>query len=655
MAFKYRWSLCGSILLSFVVAIMWGANIGAVYPLIEVVFNHNSISDWIDERIQTATEAAETSRQQIELKRVELESARGADADQLAVDIRRLTNLREAELNKATTTAAYAPWIKRWAPTTPFGTLILLAIFLSVGTLIRCAALLGSMVMVAKVGQRTVLDIQHVLFRKALTMQKGDLGIHGTGDLVGRIRGESTAICNAIITVYGRIIREPLKMSVCLGCAAWVNWRLLLFSMTVCPLAVYLMLRIAKLTKHANRRAIEESAKLLNRLFQSITYRQAVKAFAMEGHERVRFRQTAKLVYHKQMRIALFSALARTNNELIGVLIICLTLLSGGYLVLNGQTHLFGIQLSLTPMTSSEIMTFFAFLIGVSDPIRKMGSVLNDLQAGAVASERLFPLYDFKPTISNPADPTPFPTHAPSIEFRNVEFSYERGQPVLQNLSFYIPPGGSLAIVGSNGCGKSTALNMLPRFLDPCKGEVLIDGQRTTEFRLKELRRNIGYVTQMAMLFDDSIADNIRYGTPDATDEEVRSAAARAHAESFIQQMELDFASNVAEHGGNFSGGQRQRLSLARTILKDAPVLLLDEATSQIDPESEILIHRSLKSFMRDRTTIIITHRLSTLELVDQILVMDQGRVVAIGSHAKLLACSPAYQRLRNSELREAA
>ncbi|HMO15425.1 MAG TPA: ABC transporter ATP-binding protein [Pirellulaceae bacterium] len=655
MAFKYRWSLCGSILLSFAVAVLWGANIGAVYPLIEVVFNHHSLADWAENRVATANAAADAAQQEIVRLQVEIDHLADSDARRTRTELLRLVSLEQAERQKAERSQFFLPWIQAWAPSTPFQTLLWVAAFIFVGTLLRCLCLMGSMILVAKVGERTVLDMQHVLFRKSLSMQKGDLGIKGTGDLVGRIRGESNAICTAIISVYGRVIREPLKMGVCLGCAAWVNWRLLLFTILICPLALFLLVKIARLTKHANRRAIEESAKLLNRLFESLTYRQAVNAFVMEGHERSRFQATAKDVYHKKMRIAALSALARTNSELVGVVVICITLLAGSYLVLAEQTHLFGIKLSTTPMTSSEIMTFFAFLIGASDPIRKMGSVFNELQAGAVAAERLFPLYDFKPSISTSNKPVPFPKRVPAIEFKNVCFHYDPTQPVLKNVSFTLQPGESLAIIGSNGCGKSTALNLLPRFGDPTSGEVLIDGIPTSEFRLKELRRNIGYVTQNAMLFGDSIMDNIRYGTPRATAEQVRNAAVRAHADSFISQMELGYDSRLSEHGTNISGGQRQRLALARAILKDAPILLLDEATSQIDPESEMLIHKSLKLFMKGRTTIIVTHRFSTLDLVDKILVMEDGQIVDMGTHAKLMACSAHYQRLRNSELKDVA
>lgn len=653
MALKYRWSLIGSILCSLLVAVMWGANIGAVYPLIEVVFNNNSVDEWIDQRIETSQGAIEQAESEIAALENQIGLTLGED--QAARQIAILNSRRRAEQGKLESSLKLKPWVEKYAPSTRFGALLWITGFLVLGTLIRSGALLGSMIMVARIGQKTILDMQQVLFRKALTMKRGDLDIEGAGDLISRIRGETSQISSAIQTIYGQTIREPLKMTACLVCAAYVNWRLLIFSLAICPIAVFMMLKIAKLTKRANKRAIEESAKLLGRLFQSISYRPAVVAFAMESHERMRFKQTAEVVYHKAIRIAGFTALARSNNELVGVSITCLTLLAGGYLVLNQQTHLFGVQLSATPMTNTEIMTFFAFLIGVSDPLRKMGNVFNQIQAGAVASERIFPLYDFKAEIANPKDPIDFPAGSPSIEFRDVHFGYEQNTPVLQGLSFSVPAGSSLAIVGSNGCGKSTLVNLLPRFHDANQGEVLINGRSTTKYRLKDLRRKIGLVTQQTMLFADSIGENIKYGSPRASDFEMIRAAKRAHADKFINQIEDGYEALVGEQGSTLSGGQRQRISLARVILKDPSILLLDEATSQIDPESEQLIHQSLKEFIQDRTTIIITHRLSTLDLVDRILVMDEGRVVDCGTHQELMSRSEAYRRIRNTELKEAA
>ena len=445
-------------------------------------------------------------------------------------------------------------------------------------------------------------------------------------------------------------------MCACLIGAALVNWRLLILSIVICPLAAFFMNRLARATKRASRKAMEESAKLMNRLFQAITYIKIVKAFTMEHSERRRFRKVAGEVYARGMKIAIYSALFRLNNEVLGIGVICLSMLAGGYLVLNQEEFLFGIRMSDAPMSAGKLLTFYAFLVGASDPIRKMADVYNMLQSGIVAADRVFPLIDRESKIRDTEDPTPLPVGPSTLSFEEVRFGYNDEQEILNGVSFELPVGKSLAIVGANGAGKSTLVNLLPRFYDPASGCIKLDGIPLQDFSLKHLRKYVGCVTQQTMLFDDSIISNIRYGNPGVTIEQVIDAAKRAHAHAFIEnQLEEGYETRIGEHGGRLSGGQRQRLSLARAILRDPSLLILDEATSQIDPESEILIHQALSDFIQDRTTIMITHRLSTLDLADLIMVMSEGRIEDYGTHEELLQRSSIYQRLRQTELRESA
>jgi ATP-binding cassette subfamily B protein/subfamily B ATP-binding cassette protein MsbA len=310
-------------------------------------------------------------------------------------------------------------------------------------------------------------------------------------------------------------------------------------------------------------------------------------------------------------------------------------------------------------MGFGSLMMFFGFLIGIADPLRKMADVYNMIQGGVVAADRVFPLMDQVPAVQSPANPISVPDQQLEVEFENVQFEYEEGNPILNGVTEKIPAGSSLAIVGHNGCGKSTLINLIPRFFDTngssTPGAIKIGGHNVRDYDVKDLRDQIGYVTQQTMLFNDSIALNIAYGKEDATQAEIETAARKAHAHEFIAEMEEGYESSIGEHGGMLSGGQRQRLSLARAILKDPKILILDEATSQIDPESEKLIHKTLAEFIKNRTTVVITHRMSTLELVDRIMVMKKGRVVDCGTHAQLLARCPDYQRMRNLDLEEAA
>lgn len=649
MALRYKWSLLFSFIGSLGVAVMWGANIGTVAPFIKVIFENKSLHDWVDSRLaEDATElqGLEAQLALLEAGKIPPELPAGSDVStQLAICHDQI----DAVNRSVWLTESVEPFIKSYFPETAFQTLVVLIGIVIVGTLIRGMFLVTNMYLVARLGQRTVLDMQNMFFKNTLHLELSEIGKEGTGDLVSRIRGETGAIGMALTTLLGKTVREPLKMGACLTCAAMINSRLLLFSLIVSPIAGFLMLAMARAMKRLNRKAVEESAKLLNRLFQSITYIKAVKSFNMESHELQRFQNLANEVYRKSMRISMLSSLSRLNNELLGVSIICIGILAGGYLVLGQKQEIFGIRMCDRPMSVSTMMTFFAFLVATADPLRKMGDVYSMIQGGIVAADRVFPLLDKQSSITSPKNPSRIPAQAPSIEFRNLQFSYIEGTPVINDLNVTIPAGKSVAIVGPNGCGKSTLVNFLPRFFDPDQGSVLFNGTDIREFTLRDLRSMVGVVTQQSMLFDDTIANNIAYGSEKASREEIIAAAQKASAHDFIQQnLELGYESTVGEHGGKLSGGQRQRLELARVILKNPQVLVLDEATSQIDPTSEQLIHQALHDFIGNRTVIMITHRMSTLELADYVMVMDRGQVVDFGTHDELYERCSMYRSMRD-------
>ena len=656
MTLKYRWSLVGSFICCLCVAVLWGANLGAVYPFVEIVLHDKSLHEWVDDRAEKSVSAIA----EIESEIAELKVAGGL-GDQIALpaqtqrSINRLQSDIKTEQKRFDWNQKLKPYITKYAPKSAFKTLVWLIVFMIVGTILRGLFLMGNMVLVARVGQRTVLDLQNDVFRNVLDMEVSEMDVKGTGDLISRIRGETNVIGSAVMVLFGKTVREPMKMIACLVGAAYVNWRLLIFSCLICPVAAYLMIALARVTKRANRKAIEESAKLLDRLYQALTYQRVVKAFTMEDGERERFQYVANDVYIKSMKIAWFNSFSRINNELLGVSMISLSVLAGGYLVLNQETKLFGILMSATAMDFGSVMVFFGFLIGIADPLRKMADVYNTIQGGVVAADRVFPLIDQKPLVHSPEHPTPIPAGELQIEFDDVKFAYDPGKPILKGVSAVIPSGASVAIMGHNGCGKSTLINLVPRFYEVGDGSIRIGGVDVRQASLKKLRQRIGYVTQQTMLFNDTIAENIAYGQPNADRTKVIEAAKKAHAHGFIQDLEFGYDSNIGEHGGKLSGGQRQRLSLARAILKNPDILILDEATSQIDVESENLIHQALSKFIKNRTTLIITHRISTLDLADYIILMSDGKVTDFGTHQQLLARCPDYQRLRSLDLEGAA
>jgi ATP-binding cassette subfamily B protein/subfamily B ATP-binding cassette protein MsbA len=666
MTLKYRWSLITSFVCSLLVAVLWSANLGAVYPFVEVVLTGHSLHDWV-EKETSESNALIADRNgvidglQTQIDQVETEEAKRKLQHQIAsaqYDI-------DVQVARAKARDSLAPWIAKYAPATPFKTLAWLMGLMFFGTVARGLFLMGSMVSVARVSQRTMLDMQNDVFGNVLDMEAAELGVKGTGDLISRIRGETGAIGQSITTIYGKAVREPLKMFGCLGAAAYVNWRLLLFSLLICPLAGFLMVSLAKVTKRANRKAIEESAKLLNRLFQAVTYMRVVKAFTNEDGERRRFELVANDVYHKSMRISVFGALARINTELLGVSMITLSVLAGGYLVLNETVYMqiFGLDIRMcdAPMSFGRLMVFFGFLIGVADPLRKLGDVYNLIQAGVVASDRVFPLIDQSPAIQDPPQPVAIPSGALALAFEDVRFQYEPNSPILNGINATVPAGSSMAVIGHNGCGKSTLINLIPRFFDTCAtedgpaGAIKVGGADVRDCKVKSLRQKIGYVTQQTMLFSDTIENNIAYGCEGATREQIIAASKQAHAHEFIDGLDEGYETEIGGHAGRLSGGQRQRISLARAILKDPEILILDEATSQIDPESEYLIHQTLAEFIKGRTTVVITHRMSTLDLVDRIMLMKDGRVVDCGTHEQLLNRCSEYQKMRNLDLLGAA
>jgi ATP-binding cassette, subfamily B, bacterial MsbA len=654
MTLKYRWSLLTSFVCSVLVAVLWSMNLGAVYPFIEIVMQGRSFHDWAREH-QTTTEETIT-RLQGEIQQLELQK------NQQAVDSahhQKLNILRfdlQSQQARLAAHEKFVPFVTRWAPADPFQTLLALMGVLFAGTVIRGIFLMGSMVSVARAGQRMMLDLQNEVFRNVLKMEPNELQVKGTGDLVNRIRGETSMIGQAVMVIFGKTVREPLKMIGCLTGAALVNWRLLLLSVIVCPVAAFLMLRLAKITKRANKRALEDSAKLLNRLYQAIVFMRTVRAFNMEDAEREKFQVVARDVYKKSMRIAWFGSMARMNTELFGVGMMTLSVLAGGYLVLNNQTHLFGIRMCSVPMNFGSVMMFFGFLIGIADPLRKMGDVFQLIQSGMVSADRVFPLIDQKPAVEEAKCPIELPGGSMAVEFHNVYFHYEPEFPIIKGLTARIPASSSVAILGHNGCGKSTLVNLIPRFFDPVErdsggspGCVKVGEIDVREVSLSALRARIGYVTQTTMLFGDTIAENIAYGSPGASREQIIEAAKQAYAHDFIISMERGYDTQIGERGGTLSGGQSQRLSLARAILKNPDILILDESTSQIDPESRKLIYQSLKQFMLGRTTIFITHHVSTVHLVDRIMLMKDGRVIDMGTHQQLLGRCEEYRRFRNA------
>ncbi len=656
-ALRQRFTIIGIILSSLVVAFFWGANIGAVYPFVEVVVQNKSMHDWARERVAESEKASAVAKQKIhELEQQQngVENAKSLNNKKNEIDALRLRI--EAEQKVIATTKSLQPYIERYLPNDAFQTLVLIASFLVVGTIIKNLFLVANMLLVQRFSEMTTLELRNQVFAHTMKMGLGVFNKNRTGDLMSRFTGDIAAIGSTIAFLFGRALREPLKATVCLLGALWVSWQLMLFSFMVAPLALILTYVLAKSIKRANRRSMEESSQFFRRLLQSFSGIAAVKANTMEKYECNRFRRTTREIYRKSMKIMFYHSLTKFSDEVLGMVVVSISILAGGYLVLNQETHLFGLAMTTRPMNLASLLMFYGFLIGASDPLRKLSGFVNTAQSGAAAADRIYPLLDRKPAIIEKENPIPAKNLAQPIVFDGVNFHYDKKEPVLRDINLKILCGETLAIVGPNGCGKTTLVNLIPRFYDPVDGEVRLGRSPFYDLCIQDLRRRIGIVTQQTILFDDTVLNNIRYGSPRATDEEVFAAAKKAYAHDFImQKLEHGYDTNVGESGGRLSGGQKQRLSLARIILRDPQIMILDEATSQIDPESEQLIHKVLEKFIKDRTTFIITHRLSTLSLADRILVMNEGQIIDVGSHEELASRCELYQKLYQVSFKESA
>jgi ATP-binding cassette subfamily B protein/subfamily B ATP-binding cassette protein MsbA len=630
LSLKYRWNIVGILVSSFMVAVLWGANIGSVYPFMRVVLDGGSISGMLSTQADNI-ESSQLVPSSVDQK----DSWLAAGGTRLAKRLRQLASV---------------------SPSEPFPSLIWVVVFLFSGTLIKCLFLAVSMILVERLAQLATLDLRNQFFRHTMKMELSAFGDGRTSDLMSRFTNDIGAVKDGITVLFGKSIREPLKMAVCLTAAALISWQLLLFSLVVTPLAFLAMYMLAKSIKRANQRAMEEMAHVYRRLAESFSGIKLVKAYTMERVERSRFLRTAKELYRKSIKIAVYSSLTRSNSEIFGVTVICLALIGSGWLVLSGQTLLFGIPMSSQPLEIIPVMLFYGFLVGVSDPARKLTDVFNQIQRAAAAADRVYTMLDRVPSLVDPKHPQKMPHGPCSIEFDQVSFGYEPGTPILHNISFQIKPGETIALVGPNGCGKSTLASLLLRFYDPDGGAIRIGGVDLRDVRRRDLRRSAGLVLQTTVLFDETVADNIRYGTPHASDAEVVVAAKRAQAHEFIESRLADgYHTVVGERGDCLSGGQRQRIALARAILRDPSLVILDEATSQVDPKSEQAIHDALREFLRNRTAVIITHRTTTLEFCERIVVMEDGCVADIGTHKELIGRSVFYQRMVNGELRRSA
>jgi ATP-binding cassette subfamily B protein/subfamily B ATP-binding cassette protein MsbA len=656
LALRHRLTVVASISCSLIVALLWGGNITAIYPIVDVVMNDKSIPEWMDERvesIQTGIEELVVARDTWRQPPGDATLARHSEQKVALRDIQKQLDEKRKKLQYLLWAK---PWVHRYMPMTPFHTLALVCLELLTGTMIKSIFRVAGYYCTARLGHLTAFELRKEFYRRTLRLDMGTFSQTGPGDLMNRFMSDVSVVSSGTQTVFGLAIREPLKMVVCLAGAAWVSWQLLLLTLILAPLAGYAIYWLAKALKRANRRALEELSTVYDRLGETFGGLKVIQAFTMESRERSRFHRTSKQYYNRSMKITLYNALVSPLTESMGISIVIAATLAGGYLVLNQKTHLFGLRISQEPLTHGMLTLYYGFLAGASDPVRRLSSVFNGLQKAAAASDHLYELLDRDSQVADPQVPAQLASRLGRIQFRDVSFAYRPEERVLDRVDLQILCGETIAVVGPNGCGKSTLVNLLARFYDPISGAVTFDGTDLRNVRVRDVRKRIGVVTQESILFDDSVMDNIRYGSPWATESQIRDASKQAYAHQFItKKLAHGYQTRVGTGGNRLSGGQRQRIALARAILRDPEILILDEATSQIDVESERLIRQVLEKFVQGRTVVMITHRPSTLALADRIVVMNHGRIVDVGSYDELAGRCDLFRRLAHLDQRESA
>ncbi len=734
-AWPYRWRFGLSLLCASLIALLWFTELGAVYPLLKVLFNSENCQTWLVEKIEAdqtevlavrsrlgelqavptlvvggdrrspalraharqvaeARDAAEEVLQAAERKVASpfaLEDPAAADAPDPAelARLRRdaaVTKARDQEMrravewvNRADPVAPSArraelereladkdrwlaryrwlqPRVERYLPRDSFQTLVMLIGLVMLGVTIKGVFLFLQELLVAHVVQLTLFDVRNVFFRRTMRLDLASFNDQGTADLMARFTNDVDSLSQGFSTLLSKVVREPLRVFTCLGGALWLNWRLTLLTMVLVPVSAMTTVRVGRIMKRAVRRSLESMSniyKILQETFQGI---RIVKAFTNERQERRRFFLETKSLYKKAVRVARIDAMSDPVLEMLALSTVSIALLAGAYLVLNRTMFLrvgpLEIQLASQVPMIEDLLTLYAMLAGMSDPIRKLANVHSKIQRAAAAADRICGLMDREPQVADRPKAPRLAGHGKSIEFDQVGFSYNGREPVLRGVDLAVAHGETIALVGPNGCGKSTLMALLPRFYDVQAGAIRVDGHDVRDVRLRSLRRMIGLVSQETVLFDSTVADNIAYGTPSASRAEIEAAAKRSYADSFIRGLPQGYDTPLGERGMSLSGGQRQRIALARAMLRDPAILILDEATSAVDIQDEALIRKAIEEFSRGRTTFLITHSLSALQLADRIVLMDSGRIDAVGTDAELRRSSSLYRRLHEIEFR---
>ncbi len=506
-------------------------------------------------------------------------------------------------------------------------------------TIIRCVAKFYQGYLAEKVVQTAINELREDLFAHMTRMPIGEFADERPSDLISRIVRDTNAMGSAIKMMLGKALREPLNALFMIATAMLINWQLSLIFLCGAPLVVVLLGRFGRRMRKATRRSLQSSSEMLGKLQETVAGLRVVKVYGRQKHEQQRFHAINEGLLKQLLRISKVDAATHPVLEVLGMV-------AGAGAIIVGTAWV-----TRDNIEPAAFLAMLALLGSAAEAARKTSDIWNKLQQANAAAERVFAIMDEPVEMEKPGAAA-LPPISRNVEFRNVVFTYPKAdRPALNGINLTVTAGHNIAIVGANGSGKTTLANLLPRFYDPDSGQILIDGQDIAAVTLQSLRSQIGMVTQQTITFNDTVRANISYGRHDASEDDIIAAAKAAFAHEFIMQLPQGYDAMIGEQGAGLSGGQLQRIVIARAILKNPAIIIFDEATSQVDADSESKIHKAIEEVMQNRTTFIIAHRFSTVVAADVIVVMDRGRIIAQGRHEELMQTCPIYQGLYETQL----